>query len=312
MSLLQSTIDRLTLGEPRLSGALGVIPLIERAPEGADAPDELGAYCLFPDALRAGTIAISEVSDAGSVPELSATNSGDLDVLLVDGEELLGAKQNRMVNLSILVPARRSIRIPVSCVERGRWQRRSATFAESPSTVHAQVRAAKARQVSASLRHGARRADQGAVWAEVDRKAAAMRVHSPTDALSDVHARYADRTDDAVAALGALPEQVGAVFTIGDMVAGAELFDRPRTFAAYLPKLVRGYALDALEFGGQSTEGPSARSASAFLQALAGVEQQRYPAIGTGEDARFDAGAVTGGALVAWGRIVHLTAMQVT
>ena len=120
MSLLQSTIDRLTLGEPRLSGALGVIPLIERAPEGADAPDELGAYCLFPDALRAGTIAISEVSDAGSVPELSATNSGDLDVLLVDGEELLGAKQNRMVNLSILVPARRSIRIPVSGSRRRR------------------------------------------------------------------------------------------------------------------------------------------------------------------------------------------------
>jgi hypothetical protein len=309
MTLLQFTLDRLTLGEPLRCGALGMIPLLDPA---ADAPaaDEPGAYRLFPDALRAGTVAIAAVSEGGSVPELTATNAGDLDVLLVDGEELLGAKQNRMVNLSILVPARRTIRIPVSCVERGRWQHRSATFAESPNTVHARVRAAKARQVSASLRHGARHADQMAVWEEIDRKAAALQVRSATGALADVYASYADLTAAAVAELAPRPAQVGAVFTVGGTIAGAELFDRARTFATYLPKLVRGYALDAIELGPQRAGPVSAHSAATFLRRLTAARHRRYLAIGTGEDLRFDAADVAGGALVAWERIVHLTAMR--
>ena len=310
MTLLQSTLDRLTLGEPLRCGALGMIPLLDPAID-APADGEPQSYRLFPDALRAGTVAIAEVSEGGSVPELAATNAGDLDVLLVDGEELLGAKQNRMVNLSILVPPRRAIRIPVSCVERGRWQHRSATFAESPSTVHGRVRAAKARQVSDALRHGARHADQMAVWAEIDRKAAALQVRSATSALADVHASYADLTAAAVAELAAQPGQVGAVFTLGDAVAGAELFDRAHTFATYLPKLVRGYALDAVELGPQRTRRLSARSAATFLRRVAAARHRRYAAIGTGEDLRFDAAAVAGGALVAWERVVHLTAMRV-
>ena len=310
MTLLQSTLERLTLGEPQRCGALGMIPLLDLAAH-TSGVDEPAAYALFPDALRAGTVAIAEVSEGGSVPELTATNAGDLDVLLVDGEELLGAKQNRMVNLSILLPAKRSIRVPVSCVERGRWQHRSATFAESPQTVHARVRAAKARQVTASLRHGARHSDQMAVWAEIDRKAVALQVHSLTDALSDVYASYADLTQAAVAELVPLPGQIGAVFTVGGTVAGAELFDRPRTFATYLPKLVRGYALDAIELGPQRAARLSTRTAATFLRRLAGVRQQRYPAIGVGEDLRFETDTVAGGALVARERIVHLTAMRV-
>jgi hypothetical protein len=42
-------------------------------------------------------------------------------VLIVDGEELVGAKQNRVVNLTILVPAQQTVVIPVTCVEQGRW-----------------------------------------------------------------------------------------------------------------------------------------------------------------------------------------------
>jgi len=74
---------------------------------------------------RGGWARITEVSDEGQVPELKIVAKGDKAVLLVDGEELVGAKQNRVLNLTILVPAPSTTTIPVSCVESGRWAPRS-------------------------------------------------------------------------------------------------------------------------------------------------------------------------------------------
>lgn len=71
----------------------------------------------------------TEVDDEGSVPELRVANLGDLPLLLLDGEQLVGAKQNRILNMTVLVAAHSEVTIPVSCVEQGRWRyqdRRSA------------------------------------------------------------------------------------------------------------------------------------------------------------------------------------------
>ena len=43
------------------------------------------------------------------------------------------------------------------------------------------------------------------------------------------------------------PRQCGAVFAIDGKVAGLELFDSPGSFARYLPKIVRSYAMDAAD-----------------------------------------------------------------
>ena len=52
-------------------------------------------------------------------------NRGPKPTLIIDGEELVGAKQNRVVNLTILVAAESELIIPVSCVEAGRWRAKS-------------------------------------------------------------------------------------------------------------------------------------------------------------------------------------------
>ena len=79
------------------------------------------------------------------------TNTGDRPVLFVDGDELIGAKQNRVVNLTILVPALTTLKIPVSCVEAGRWQATSHTFTPARHMEFAAARASRMDQVSASL-----------------------------------------------------------------------------------------------------------------------------------------------------------------
>src|SRR4030095_6194069 len=96
-------------------------------------------------------VEITESSETGQVPELKVVNRGDSAVLLLDGEELLGAKENRGLNLTILAPAHHSSTIPVSCVESGRWRRVSKQFASAPRAHFAEGRAAKMSQVTSSL-----------------------------------------------------------------------------------------------------------------------------------------------------------------
>ena len=91
------------------------------------------------------------MNDAGQVSALKVDVKGAVPVLLLDGEELIGAKQNRVVNLTILAPPRRTTVIPVSCVESGRWRHVSRGFASAPRAQFAEGRAAKMRQVTASL-----------------------------------------------------------------------------------------------------------------------------------------------------------------
>jgi len=43
-------------------------------------------------------------------------NGADRPLLLLDGEELIGAKQNRILNTTVLVAAHTEVTIPVSCV----------------------------------------------------------------------------------------------------------------------------------------------------------------------------------------------------
>ena len=69
-----------------------------------------------------------EVSEQGDVPNLLFENLGDRKVLLVDGDELVGAKQNRIINTTILLGGKSSTVIPVSCVEQGRWSYDSPRF----------------------------------------------------------------------------------------------------------------------------------------------------------------------------------------
>ena len=149
----------------------------------ADAPVLLD-YSVLDDALAAGFVEITEVSEQGSVPDLKFVNRGSKPVLLVDGEELLGAKQNRIVNLTILVAANSELTIPVSCVEAGRWRSRSRAFTSASRTQFATGRAKRMASVSMSLMaRGDRMSDQAEVWDGIAQKSARLNAPSPTSAM---------------------------------------------------------------------------------------------------------------------------------
>lgn len=62
------------------------------------------------------------------VPHLRLVNKALRPVLIVEREILVGAKQNRVVNVTTLVAAKPTFTLPVSCVEQDRWHSRSRSF----------------------------------------------------------------------------------------------------------------------------------------------------------------------------------------
>lgn len=168
MQLINDTLSALSISAPQSFSNLAVYPLI--APADLD-PD----YLVLNEALARKLARVTEVSAGGSVPELAFENQADQGVLLLDGEELVGARQNRVLNITILVGGHKSVVIPVSCVEHGRWRYNSDEFASADHALFSKARAKKARHVSASMRDsGTRHSDQGEVWDDIAQKQAAF------------------------------------------------------------------------------------------------------------------------------------------
>ena len=301
MSTVAESLSAVRLGEPQAHQNLSLFPLLGEA---ANAPE----YLLLEEALARGLVRVTEVSEGGSVPELLLVNEGERPVLLLDGEELVGAKQNRILNLSVLVGPHSRTVIPVSCVEAGRWRHTSPEFAASGRTHYASGRVHTAVSVSDSLRdRGSRRSDQGAVWADIDAKAARMGVHSQTSAAAALYERHEGSLEAYLGAFTPLAEQTGALFAINSRVVGLDLFDAPATLARVLAKLVRSYALDALDEGERPGE-PARFDAERLLEQTKSAPVERFPAVGLGEDLRLASPTLAGGALALDGRLVHLCA----
>src|SRR5262245_55119891 len=127
---LRALLERITIGEPGTSCGLQVFPLAH--PNRHD-PE----YVLIDDLLTSGK---AEIAEHGTVPTIRVLNRSDADVLILDGMELRGAKQNRMVNVTIVVGKHMETEIPVSCVEQGRWSYRSTGFRSAKRTVASQLR----------------------------------------------------------------------------------------------------------------------------------------------------------------------------
>ena len=302
MNQINQTLDTLSLGDPSTFRNLTVFAL--RADTGFER-DYLG----LGEAVRTRVARVSEISHGGSVPELMIENTGAKPVLILEGEELVGAKQNRTANVTILVPAGKSLRIPVTCVESGRWAYRGAELEPSQQLHFARGRMSKMASVDASVRAtGSRHADQSRVWDDIALKSVRMHVSAPTSAMSEVFEAHRGRLDDYVEAFEASPNQLGAVFAIGDRVEGLELFDCSETLAEMLPKLVRSHAIDALERTASRGDAPNEDEALGFIESLRQAEFDTYPAVGAGTEVRLQTREIVAAGLATDERLVHLAA----
>jgi hypothetical protein len=304
MITLKDELARVELGSPASFRSLTITPVFR-----SSALPAVAEYDLLEEAVGRGLAQVTEIDKDGSVPELQFHNLGDRPVLLLDGEELVGAKQNRVVNLTILVGAKQSLRIPVSCVEAGRWHMQQPEFCTSDQFMYATGRARRTAQVTDSLRAtGARRSNQSEVWAGIDELAARLDADSPSNAMNAIFERHANTIEQYLRAFKWQPRQAGIMFSVGSATLGLDLFDHPETLRKLYSKLIRSYALDALDADlPPDGEGGQARAMD-FLHQLQHAPAFAEPAIGLGKDVRLQAAGLSGAALWAGERYVHICA----
>ncbi|MCJ7502552.1 MAG: hypothetical protein MUP80_05770 [Acidobacteriia bacterium] len=269
--------------------------------------EKLHDYATLDEALAEQLLDVTEVSEGGSVPTLKVVNKSLKMVFLMAGEELVGGKQNRVLNSSIMVPAKTATPIPVTCVEVGRWGYKSRRFGSGSSSSHGHLRMMMSKHVTGSYRAvGSPQADQGAVWNEIARKMDRMGSSSSSGALHDMYADYARKLDAVTNSLPAPEDSNGAVFVIHGKIAGADLFDQPATLKKLWSKLIKSYAADALEDPKEESAPLPAERIAEWLKSASSAKQQWFDSPGVGKDVRIEDKNLVGATLVVEAHPVHL------
>lgn len=273
-------------------------------------PQEL-PYVLLEKAIEGGLAVVEEVNEAGRVPNLAVTNRADRPLLIPEGEVLVGAKQNRVVNVTVLVAPNVKFILPVSCVEAGRW-RYQARYFRSQFCAPPSLRVKKMKAVQ---RHraagGEAKSDQAEVWDEVEACLKKANAHSRTSSLTDGYLASQKRLEEFRREFPLPEDAAGVLVARGTRVIGMDLFDCPATFLAMWKRLRDAYFFEALDDA--RPRGPTAqKTARAFLHRVAAAVRPRASALGLGEEYEIVGDGLVGSALTYSGRVCHVAAFTET
>jgi len=290
--------------EPMPCDGVAVFPLFAGMPLTQGTSGTLG-HALAQDAMAAGTLSVTEVSEEGLVSELLAVNAGDEPVLIVEGQVLRGAKQDRVLCCSVLSAARSQTRLPVACVERGRWDYGSRHFAAGgwcPPTMRHRLK-----QLACSA-SSERFVAQASVWHEIRRRHRATATRSERENLCDILDTHRDRAQDLRHALPCSAGASGIAVALNGKVVCADIFDSPTTLARMWERIIDGIVLDSLEVR-HTGRHPTAISVEPYK----GRVWERAATVGLGEAYRStgeDGSLAT--ALVADGTLIHMSMAAAT
>jgi len=301
MKDVRDSLERTRIGKPLFWRNLTVFPLFAAA---GGKP----VYILLQEAIEKKKAEVREVSDEGSVPELFVENRTAMPILIPEGEILIGAMQDRTVNVTILVAAKAAQVIPVSCVEQGRWSRRSDTMASSwyatPGLRSRKIASSQARRRTS----GKAFSDQSQVWADVAESLGAAGAVSDTGTLADAFEKAKGRTDEYREKIS-LPEgATGVLVASGEDILGMDLFDSSETLGMLWPRLSESYFFTAAL---REKTGRTRRAVAAgFMKALPKVVSFAERPAGTGRELELPSDGYAGSGIWHKGRLCHLSAFR--
>ncbi len=213
---------------------LTIFPLTMRTMSSTD-------YVPLDKAMKSNWLKIREIGD-GEVNSVELKNTGDKIVFIMTGEMLSGAKQDRMLREDVLVPPKSGwLRVPVYCVEHGRWVSVSSNFKSAKEVAPNQLRQ-RARITE----------NQSEVWDAIASSQERLGIASGT---STVQANYEDERIQKELAeytlhLEKIPRltknTVGVIVATGERVICVDIFANNNLLMEFWNKLLRSYIMDAI------------------------------------------------------------------
>ena len=297
MNNIAQCLEGLEVGAPVEAENLAVFPLFGSGGLGPE-------YMLLEDALAAGLAAVEEKGNEGSVPLLVLINKSEMNVIVLQGDELVGGKQNRILNVSVLAPPKSVLDLPVSCVEQGRWHQVSKRFRTGEKAFY-RLRHRLNKHVTTHRRASGRPlSDQADVWDGVEAELVAASAQSSTRAMHAAHESRRTTFEDLERRLSYVEGASGMACAVGGRLAFVEVFDRPAVCQRVWPRLVRSLASDAAprEY---SYVPPSSESVRRILDGAGAASVEEYPSPGAGRDVRISSPQISGSGLVADGAVIH-------
>ena len=302
LNVIEATLNEVKLGDPQHYGNMSVFPLLFSGKSKLE-------YLMLGNALNERHIMITEISENGSVPELKLINMSESYILLLDGEELEGAKQNRVLNTTLLVPPKSELKVPVSCTEQGRWNRVSAEFQHSGKFLFRRARGNKMSSVHQSLKFGqGYRSNQSEVWKDILQLQSNRNTYSPTSAMKDIYDKEKDNLDDFLKAFPLIDGQCGIIVGLRGQVVGLEYLSSSDCYLDVHSQLIESYTMDALveNLSGENLE-LTLEESQRFLEQIWSASQETFRSAAAGTDVRLESGHLVGSGLVEGEELIHLS-----
>lgn len=228
----------------------------------------------LPEALERKIFKVYETSE---VNELMVENiSREFDVFIQSGDIVKGGKQDRVLGISIIIPARSGkVSIEAFCVESGRWEKRknedSAQFSSSDERI-----------VSKELKLAANNTrSQQEVWSKVAEAQKRLSdnvggsVASPTSRtslqLTLENGKVAENTAEYVRALSAATagksDVIGYAFAVNGQLNSADIYVSNALFKKLWPRMLKAAAVEAVSHsrGVRVADGAKPKDVTSFL-----------------------------------------------
>lgn len=291
----------LEFGTPQTFNNLTVVPLtIEK--------EEKLKYISLKKALADNLIEISEIDESGHVPELKVKNKSDEFILIIDGDQFIGAKQNRIINASILIDRKAETIINVACVEEGRWSYKSKHFSGSDFMLQRNIRQKKMNSVHNSLKKfRAFEANQGEIWDEVHLFQSDADFCSPTSSMDETYKAKEKELKEVSQSFSLQPNQRGMIVFVDNKISGFEYISNEQVFSEYFEKILNSYSATAIFK--EQTENETVdflNESKSFLKNLGETKENKYKSLGIGDDLRLENKNTQASALVHDNEVLHL------
>ena len=317
MKLKEHFLD-LQLAEPQRGAHITIFPLLSNRLYDVH-------YQTMDDSINRGDLQITEISEEGKVPLLEARNNVEREILLLDSEEIIGAKQNRALNTSILLPRNKRTIIPVSCTESGRWDYNSHGFFPSRFMMPPKVRYNKMKSVSAyaskladeELRNLQEKnsaacvfySDQSEVWSNVEDFKFMTGSKSPTSAMKDAMEDIREDINQIIDQFPLQKSQAGVLVMQNNRVTGLDFLSQPKAYSELHKKIISSYVSESVieKNPRNHMHKTDVARAREFLDLITESKGQTFQSAGEGVDVRYSSASYSGMALIHKNEPIHVS-----